>query len=422
MTLLAAGAAAKLAVVTLATMAVHATVLALLALVIVRAGQLRPSWRAAIWLVVIAKFILPWSPAMPWSLADLAALLEGRPAGGPIAIHGAGEPVVIAGSSAAAVGWLMLAAAWTIGTAIVLVRAVLAHRAARLAARRAPTAPAWAGGVLLEISARLSVRAPRLVVGRPSTGPHVVGVLSPVIVVPPALLDDPALLRAALVHELAHVLRRDGLAQLIVVAARAVFWFWPVVRIAARRFELARESACDAWALEAGGVERPVYARLLVRMAGLRAAAMGLARPAGLDVRIAAVLGTPVRARLGMVHALGLMAWIAIGLGGARTVHAEARHEVCVFTPQLAEAMLSAYPEADRDGNGTLSREEACDYQAELVRRGEIPERGRSSMADEVGELMSPLCCNCDPGDGLIPSSGLIPADASCERSEGVEQ
>ncbi|MGE0869788.1 MAG: M56 family metallopeptidase [Kofleriaceae bacterium] len=422
MTLLAAGAAAKLVLTTLATMAVHATVLAVLALLLVRAGRLRPSWQAAIWLVVLAKFVLPWGPAMPWSLADLAALLEGGGHGGPIVIPAAADAAVVRGSNAAALAWLMLATVWAIGTASVVIRAVLAHREARVAACQAPAAPVWARELLADLSVRLSVRAPYLVIGPPDVGPHVVGVWSPVVVVPRALLDDRAVLRAALVHELAHLRRRDGLTQVIAVAARAVFFYWPVVRIAIRRFELARESACDAWALEAADIARPVYARLLVRMASLRSAAVGLARPAGLDARIAAVLGPPVRSRLGIVHAIALVAWIAIGLGGARTAEAAPAHEVCVFTPQIAEAMLTAYPEADRDGDGMLSREEACDYQAELVRRGEVPERGRSSAGEQVSELMPPLCCNCDSGDGLIPSSGLIPPDASCERSEGVEQ
>ena len=51
MSLLAAGAAAKGAVSMLAMMAAQGTVLALLALVLVRAGKLRPAWSAAIWLI-----------------------------------------------------------------------------------------------------------------------------------------------------------------------------------------------------------------------------------------------------------------------------------------------------------------------------------------------------------------------------------
>jgi hypothetical protein len=172
--------------------------------------------------------------------------------------------------------------------------------------------------------------------------------------------------------------------------------------------------------LEATEVPRPVYARLLVQMAGLRTVeAPGLARPAGLDQRIAAVLASPARARLGAIHALALGVWIVLALGGARPSQARDHREVCVFTPEVAEALLSAHPEADRDGDGVLSRDEACDYQAELIRRGEGSAVQPPTDADV---LIAPLCCNCDPGDGLIPSSGVLPIEASCQRAEGVDE
>jgi ABC-2 type transport system permease protein len=70
------GASAKAIVELFALMGVQATVLALLAFIVVRAGRLRPGWQAAVWLVVLAKFVLPWGPALPWSLADLFAALR----------------------------------------------------------------------------------------------------------------------------------------------------------------------------------------------------------------------------------------------------------------------------------------------------------------------------------------------------------
>ena len=69
-------AIAKSVVELLALMGVQASVLALLAFLVVRAGQLRPGWQAAVWFVVLAKFVLPWGPALPWSLADLFASLR----------------------------------------------------------------------------------------------------------------------------------------------------------------------------------------------------------------------------------------------------------------------------------------------------------------------------------------------------------
>ncbi len=389
-------AAARSVVEVVALMGIQGTVLALLAFAVVRAGALRPGWQAAVWLVVLVKFVLPWGPALPWSLADLFAALTSPQEVGVTGLT-AVTTAVAAPAAAPSIGWLVLAAAWLIGAAIVLGRAVVAQRRVTRAARRATPAPAHARALL----ASFTGRAPRLVIGDAATGPHVVGIVRPIIVIPPALLDDPPLLCAALLHELAHVRRRDALARVVQLVANAVFFFWPVVRLASRRLDLAREAACDAWAIETSEVPRAAYARLLVRMAKLRAVAASLAAPHGLDVRVAAVLGPPARGRLGLCHGLALVVWIAVALGGARTAAARGERLICKYTPQLAEALRQAHPEADRDGDGVLSRDEACEFQAELRRRIETPAGAelvsRLELIDE-NLLTEPLCCNCDRG------------------------
>jgi beta-lactamase regulating signal transducer with metallopeptidase domain len=310
----------------------------------------------------------------------------------------------------------VLAAVWATGSTIVLARSLAAHRIAVRDARRAVPAPAAAQALVTQLAAMLRTRTPRLVVGDAATGPYVVGLVRAIIVVPPALLADETLLRAALLHELAHVRRRDALGRWIQMLATSVFFFWPVVRIAGRRLDLAREAACDAWALEASDVPRPAYARLLVRMAALRtAAAAGLASPRSLDARVAAVLGPPVRARLSALHKAAILGWTLVALGGARTAAARGETEVCEYTPQLAEALRQAHPEADLDGDGYLSKHEACELQAEHRRRVEASDQV-STLDDALDE---PLCCNCDPGDGSIPSPASL--DASCQRVEGVD-
>jgi len=420
-------AGARSVVELFALMAAQGTVLALLGFAVVRGGRLRPGWQAAVWLVVLAKFVLPWGPAMPWSLADLFAALRVHHDTGPlIAAPAAAQP---AGASPS-VAWLVIAAAWVAGASIVLARALAAQVAVHGAARRASPAPAHAQGVL----AAATRRPPRLVVGDPETGPYVVGVVRPIIVIPPALLDEPALLRAALLHELAHVQRRDALVRIVQVVASAMFFFWPVVRLVNRRLDLAREAACDARALDASAVSRPAYARLLVRMAQLRtvAAAASLAASRGLDARVAAVLGPPARARLGVTHRIALVAWIALALGGARSAAARGEHTVCKYTPQLAEALRQAHPEADRDGDGVLSRDEACEFQAELRLRVETPLRSdQVSQTDAAGAtelgaldenlLNEPLCCNCDRGaENSAP--WITKRSDACQSDEGVSR
>lgn len=411
--------AARSVVELLVGMAAQGTVLALIALLVARAGRLRPGWQAAVWLVVLVKFVVPWGPAMPWSVADLFAALRPH--------HDGAQALVLApaaGHAAAPVAstaWLVLAAVWLAGAAFVLARALVAQHRVTLAARRAPLAPAHARALL----AAFAHRPPRLVVGDPAVGPHMVGIVRPIIVIPPALLEDRTVLCAALLHELAHVRRRDALARIIQLVAGAVFFFWPVVRLVSRRLDLAREAACDAWALDASEVPRPAYARLLVRMAQLRTApTASLAAVRGLDVRVAAVLGPPARARLGMTHGVALVLWIAISLGGARTAAARGERVACRYTVELAEALRLAHPEADRDGDGVLSRDEACEFQAVLRRRVEAPAGSdQVSRLDQIDEslLTEPLCCNCDRGaENSAP--WIEKRSDACQSDEGVSR
>lgn len=406
---------AKTVLAAIGMMAVQGTIVALLAIFLVRAGKLRPSWQAAVWIVVLAKFALPWGPAMPWSLSDLFALFTSEGGGGGLVVVAMKRAEPTPGAAIApALGWLVLASIWSVGVVFVLARGIARYRATVRTARAAASAPAHAHALLSELAARVRVTTPRLAVGDAAIGPYVVGAFRPIIVVPPSLLDDHALLRAALLHELAHVRRRDALGRVIQLVALALFWWLPVVRIVSRRLELARERACDAWALESGDVSRPAYARLLLQMAQLRtAAAPSLAAPHALDARVTAVLGPIVRPRLGRLHKLALLAWAVLVLGGARSAHAQPAREVCIYTPEIAEALRQAYPEADADRDGAVSHDEACEFQEEM-RKHPVPE-----ITNVTPMLAEPLCCNCDESEGL--SSPLAsPADASCE--EGVSR
>jgi beta-lactamase regulating signal transducer with metallopeptidase domain len=402
---IAVAALAKAWLATLGMMAVQGGVLVIVALVLTRASRLRPAWQAAIWLVVVLKLALPWSPAMAWSLSDLFASFSGGGAIAIVTVPAAAASPAAPALSLAAVGWLALAALWAAGALVVVSRAGLAHRRTLRSARRAALAPAHAVALLHALAPRSRAR---LVIGDDVTGPHVVGLLRPTIVVPAGLVADTALLRAALLHELAHVRRGDAIGRAVQVAASALMWWFPLVRFVHRKLDLAREAACDAWALDAGDVSRPAYARLLVRMAALRTAdAPSLASHHTLDARIAAVLGPPMRAKLGVGHRVVLAVWFVLALGGARTATARGNAEVCRYTPELAVALFAAYPEADLDGDGQLSRDEVCDLQAELQNASRLSAEAEARLATLLAE---PLCCNCD---GVEVYSG--PETVSCE-------
>ena len=79
-------------------------------------------------------------------------------------------------------------------------------------------------------------------------------------------------LRVVLLHELAHVRRRDCLTHVLAQAACAFYWFNPLAWLAVKRARAERERACDDLVL-ACGTRGSEYADLLLEMARVHAAA-----------------------------------------------------------------------------------------------------------------------------------------------------
>lgn len=103
--------------------------------------------------------------------------------------------------------------------------------------------------------------------------PMAVGFRRPMILLPQALVETLTAeeLEYILLHEAAHLERRDdwvGLAERVV---RAIFFFHPAVYWIGRQLDLEREMACDDWVVARAGALKP-YAEALVRVAELGSA------------------------------------------------------------------------------------------------------------------------------------------------------
>jgi beta-lactamase regulating signal transducer with metallopeptidase domain len=207
---------------------------------------------------------------------------------------------------------------WSLGALGVLAALGIALLRVRWQGRRArPVADAAWGGLLRQVRGELGVRRPvALVVGGDRAMPMTWGWRRPVVLLPAGAEAWPeARRRAVLLHELAHVARQDYPAQLAAEAVRALYWFNPLVWMAARRLRIESEHACDDQVLAAGA--RPSdYAGDLLDIArslrALRAAApagLAMARPSQLAGRLLAVLDAR-RDRRGVSRRLALPAWL----------------------------------------------------------------------------------------------------------------
>lgn len=118
-----------------------------------------------------------------------------------------------------------------------------------------------------DLARRLGVRqSVRVLVSSGRTGPAVIGLWRPRIVMPAILVDKRqfARLEPLLAHELLHVRRGDLWLSLLQAVARTVWWFHPFVWMAMSRISREAERCCDEAVLAELGYEPSHYARSLL--------------------------------------------------------------------------------------------------------------------------------------------------------------
>src|SRR5262249_19110720 len=82
--------------------------------------------------------------------------------------------------------------------------------------------------------------------------------------------------RTLLVHELAHLRRRDHWIRLLELLVLGLYWWHPVVWWARRALREVEEQCCDAWVVWALPADAPAYASALVETVAF----LSQARPA----------------------------------------------------------------------------------------------------------------------------------------------
>ena len=244
--------------------------------------------------------------------------------------------------------------------------------------------------------------------------PMVWGIFRPVVLLPIGADNwQRERLRAVLFHELAHIKRRDWGMQMIAQVVCAVYWFNPLVWLAARWMRIEAEQACDDQVLNAGYQPADYAQHLLdvvrdVKIVSFASrAAVAMVRPSKIEGRLRTVLTQnlnrhPItKATVGV--GLLILICFAVPIGAVRLAQAVNPNE----TPsqQIQEASKSQLiPSEDRKAVQVDENVEIC--------KGHLLEIGKAIQAyqkehGDFPEWLSELYPKYLPDENSL----LCPAD-----------
>lgn len=317
-------------------LAAKSTLLLLLALSVTLVfRRVTPAVRHLIWsLALIGLLALPvltcllpaWRVLPVWTVATRVGTQMGRPnVASPTPVDF--EPASLPGNDAGEVtpgrvvpearpvvrfswrDWLVTA--YILGLVIALLPlAVSMMTLTRLRRRASALASTDWIALLNHLRDELHVRVPvALLQSSEAMMPMTWGLLRPCILLPrDAEQWSPDRRRLVLLHELAHIKRRDTRSQFVARMVCALYWPHPLVWLAARQQRAAAELACDDLVLNAQ-TKPSTYASEILDMASTlqspkrtNAAAIAMARPSQLEHRLLAILDGS-RSRRGLTRA-----------------------------------------------------------------------------------------------------------------------
>jgi len=278
--------------------------------------------------------------------------------------------------------------------------ALLVHRIIRRS--RVLDTPEWTNP-LWEVADRLGLdNAPRLVRSDDAKMPFACGLLTPTIVLP-AESDGWTLdrRRAVLLHELAHVRRRDLVGHTVGRLACALYWFHPLVWTAAKRLRSESERACDDLALNCGARASDYAEHLLDIVTGVRhhatpAVALAMARRKEFEGRMLAILDPELRrgapGRKQTVGLVGGLVVLSLVVGAAVPVARAADGSVRPAGLAASASAKSAEADSFRDEEMSQSvrtverqrTEQRTKTETTIVKRS----RGRDELGSAVGSAV----------------------------------
>ena len=262
----------------------QAAVLALLVLLVqtLLRNRLNPRWRYALWLLVLARLLLPALPESTLSLFQFApppppaliapvttSLFVETPPSVPAILLSATAPLPEPTHPFSL--YSLLALIWLTGAVCLF---VLTWQVNRRFARQVAASPEITDpdlrALFAQTQAELNLRRTiRLIESPHVQSPAIMGLFSPTLLLPLNVRAefDRTELRLIFLHELAHLKRGDVIAQGLIAFLQILHWFNPVLWFAFHRMRADREPATDALVLSrAGESEKERYGLMLIKL------------------------------------------------------------------------------------------------------------------------------------------------------------
>lgn len=316
-----------------------------------------PSWKVPVLSATEATIVYAGSedPASEVPLAAAADL------SGPAIDQAHSTTVPQAPATSGPMNWsIVVLAGLGLVTSILLIRIVVAYgRMRRIAARSVEADATWVA-LVDDVRAAFGIVRPIAVrVTNATNVPAVVGISKPTLLLPFETHHWPLdVQRAVVLHELAHVARRDALGQLVSQIACAFYWFVPLAWYGAKRAAAFRERASDDAVISAG-VRPSAYAESLMTLAqstsrALQSEASMAMAESRIHERIAAILSPGARRdRLTWRSAVAMVTLTLAATAGIGAIELAEVERRTATSATASTTVIAPMPSAGPAGFGT---------------------------------------------------------------------
>jgi beta-lactamase regulating signal transducer with metallopeptidase domain len=204
-------------------------------------------------------------------------------------------------------------------------------------------------------------RLPEIKLSKQVPTPMLLGLLRSVVLLPAGIAEScsPSDFSAMLMHEMAHVKRRDLAGLWLHQLAQALFFFHPAAWLAGSRLKREREIACDELVLATSCITPSDYASGYV--SALRLAngvsrsvtALGMAEPYSMEKKRLEMILRNAIPRMSAAWICGLLVLIAVGLPTFAGTGAKSPAKVVL--PDSGPALLDALVAASERAAGAIT-------------------------------------------------------------------